>query len=130
MQPLSVTEERVLTLLVKFSKTTVFLPVAPAQTSVRQLKEHVLAALTESRQPVDEQVGVAFDAVTLDDLDVFRQQAPAAPDTPPTYVTLAESRSPDERGRPAKDGSPLLSGLGLNDCDVVYVGWKRPGQGA
>ena len=33
MQPLSVTEERVLTLLVKFSKTTVFLPVAPAQTS-------------------------------------------------------------------------------------------------
>lgn len=118
----------------KYSKTTLFLPLLPQETSITQLKQLVLDALAKSGQPVDEQLSHSFADASVDDLEIYDQiHTSVEGDEPITqYVPLAASQrsGTQTKGKQsAADGSLKLDALDLKDCSAVYVGFRPSSEG-
>ncbi|KAL4399774.1 hypothetical protein ACI68E_002683 [Malassezia pachydermatis] len=107
------------TLLIKFSKTVLFLSLPLASMSVRQLKEQVLSVLRTSKQPTDDVLGKPFSDATPDDLELYVAREDA-------YVPLAAQAESSQR---ADDGTPLCMHCHLEEGMAVYVGFRAPEQG-
>lgn len=104
--------ENAIVLLVKYERTTLFLPVG-GQITAKQLKEAILAALIDSQQETPEQLGRPLNEATLDDIEVFRGDATQEE---PAYEALTPETS--------------LADLGLSNSSVIYVGFRPQGQDA
>ncbi|WFD03028.1 hypothetical protein MOBT1_001717 [Malassezia obtusa] len=113
------------TLLLKFSKTTLFLTVVPSTTSVRELKARALAALAESAQPDDAQLGRPFAEARPEDVQVYVGHTGDGDDAPMRYTPLEETKTLGKTAY-ADDESARLDALALDDGQVLYLGF--PGE--
>lgn len=113
------------TLLLKYSKTTLFLTVVLSTTSVRELKARALAALAASAQPDDDHIGRPFADVSPDDVEVY-VGTPGDTDTAPMQFTPLQASKPLGKTAYAQDESARLDALALDDGAVLYLGF--PGE--
>ncbi|WFD45415.1 hypothetical protein GLX27_000035 [Malassezia furfur] len=113
------------TLLLKYSKTTLFLTVVLSTTSVRELKARALAALAASAQPDDDHVGRPFADVSPDDVEVY-VGTPGDTDAAPMQFTPLQASKPLGKTAYAQDESARLDALALDDGAVLYLGF--PGE--
>lgn len=104
--------ENAIVLLVKYEKTTLFLPV-DRQITAKELKEATLSALIDSQQETPEQLCRPLNEATLDDIEVFRGDATQEE---PAYEALEPRTS--------------LADLGLSNSSIIYVGFRPQGQDA
>lgn len=113
------------TLLLKYSKTTLFLTVVLSTTSVTELKVRALAALADAAQPEDPELGRPFAAAAPEDVQVYVADTTDGDEVQYTPLeNTATGKAPS-----AKDGSVRLDALALEDCQVLYLGFRRDGQG-
>ncbi|WFD33006.1 hypothetical protein MSPP1_004063 [Malassezia sp. CBS 17886] len=113
------------TVALKFDKTSLYLTVEPASTSVMRLKERALDALRASGQPETPALGRPFADAAVEDMDVFVQRT--VKDDQVEYVSVGDVTD-DAAGKPrrtAPDGTAFLDVLSLADCDALYVGWRN-----
>ena len=113
------------TLLLKYSKTTLFLTVVLSTTSVRELKARALAALAASAQPDDDHIGRPFADVSPDDVEVY-VGTPGDTDTAPMQFTPLQASKPLGKTAYAQDESARLDALAFDDGAVLYLGF--PGE--
>lgn len=107
------------TLLLKFSKTTLFLTVVLSTTSVTQLKERALAVLVESGQPQDAHLPRPFGETRAEDVQVYVGETS---DDATRYIPLQDTRTVAP-GMQTEDGSPHLDAFELQDGQVLYLGF-------
>lgn len=114
------------TLVVKFSKTSVYLPISWTE-SLDAFKRHTLLALAESGQPDDAFLGRPFAEAAPADVEVYRVLQ-AADEAEVTYQPLIESKTLPTSAY-APDKTPRLDALGLEDGQVLYLGFRHTDQG-
>lgn len=103
----------------KFSKTTLCVQVVPNDTSIGALADQIREALIESNQPMDDVLGRPFSEMQSSDFELFVKEED-------NYVPLSNRASASSR---SKDGTPLCSACGLQDCSVLYMGFRADSQG-
>ncbi|PWN53370.1 hypothetical protein IE53DRAFT_384120 [Violaceomyces palustris] len=127
-----------ITLRIKYSKTTLFLPVLPT-TTLKELRSDILEALSKSDQPLPEGLdpvgdgsGKSFDQLSPEeDLGLYlidtqelenrHHNHPLSSHPPPNAIYLPlEDRGPNSNSTVQK--------VGLKDSDCVAVGFRLSGQ--
>lgn len=100
--------------------TALYLQIVTVETSVRELKAHVLEVLASTKQPQDDVLAKLYQDATPEDIELYCMQDGA-------YKLLAATSTSTHR---ADDGTPLCSSCQLEDNSVIYVGFRTPGQDA
>ncbi|WFC98780.1 hypothetical protein MYAM1_001512 [Malassezia yamatoensis] len=94
--------------------------------SVNQLKARILAVLAESHQPLDPELNVPFAEAQPDQVEIYVGNADAEQESDTLQYTRLQDTKQLSKSAWAKDQSPKLDALALQDGLPLYLGF--PGE--
>ncbi|WFD42868.1 hypothetical protein MPSI1_001518 [Malassezia psittaci] len=113
-----------ITLLLKYSQTTLFLTIAPSSMSVKQLKARILAVLAESHQPDDPELNIPFADAQPEHVEIYVANTDAQQESDTLQYTRLQDTKQLSKSAWAKDESPKLDAFALQDGVTLYLGFS------
>ena len=125
VEPVPVSD-RSITLVFKYSQTTLFLTIEPNAVTVDELKARILSVLAESAQPIDPQLNQPFSEARPQKVEIYVAETRNTDTTEPMQYTRLQDTNKRGKSEKSRDTSARLDTFGLQDGQVLYLGF--PGE--